>query len=117
MLPENPLGALQDPELGALHVDLEQRDPIACVEIFVERYHRHRQGRETFRLLCQLSERRAGLMALRDEQVLIAGMRIDGFGFDVHVGKLDRPADIDECPRQLRLRLERDHPTIPTPAR
>jgi len=62
-------------------------------------------------------KRRAGLMAGRKKQVLIARMRIDSLCFNLDVAKLDRPADVDQITGQLRLRLERDHPAIPNPAR
>ena len=60
---------------------------------------------------------RAGLLAYWDIQIMIAGMRIDGFGFDLHVAKLDRPADVLQAVGQVWLWLERNHPAIPAPAR
>src|ERR1700716_1887706 len=56
-------------------------------------------------------------MAFRHEQVLIAGMRLDGLCFNLHIAKPDHPADVGEAAGQLRLRLERDHPAIPDPPR
>src|SRR3982075_2871458 len=56
-------------------------------------------------------------MAFRHEQVLIAGMLIDGLCFNLHIAKPDHPADVGEAAGQLRLRLERDHPAIPDPPR
>src|ERR1700688_858597 len=61
-------------------------------------------------------QRRAGLVAFGDEQILIAAMRVDGFGFNLHIAKLDRPAGVHDRARQLRLRLERDHSAITDPA-
>src|ERR1700686_5396623 len=60
---------------------------------------------------------RAGLMAFWQKQVLIAGLRIDGFGFDLDVAKLYHAADVGEIAGQLRLRLKRDHPAIVDPPR
>jgi hypothetical protein len=59
----------------------------------------------------------AGLMAFRQKQVLMAGARIDGFGFNLDVAKLYHAADVYEIAGQLRLRLKRDHPAIVDPPR
>src|SRR5882757_9350627 len=41
VLSQNPFGALQNPEFGALHVDFEQPDFVVFLEIFVQRDQRH----------------------------------------------------------------------------
>src|SRR6202171_5948401 len=117
VLPQDPRSALQYLELGALDVDLEQRDFIVLGKIIVERDHRHRQGRETFRLYRLAMQRGAGLMTDRQIQIPIAGMRIDGLGFDLDVVEIDGLADVGESVRQFRLRLERDHPAMTNPGR
>src|SRR5216684_2836866 len=117
MLPQNSFGALQNPEFGALHVDLEQRDLVARAKIIVQRDHGHRQGCKAFPLQRGAMKGRAGLMASWQKQVLVAGLRIDGLGFDLDVAKLDDAADVYEIAGQLRLRLKRDHPAIVDPPR
>ena len=117
MLSENPIRAPENPELGALHVDLEQRDRIFFVEIIIQREQRHSQDSKALRLQRVVMQGRAGLLAYWDIQIMIAGMRIDGFGFDLHVAKLDRPADVLQAVGQVWLWLERNHPAIPAPAR
>jgi hypothetical protein len=117
VLAQNPLGALQNPELGSLDVDLEQRHAFLFVKIVVQGDQRHRQRCKALRLHRLAMKRGTRLMTCRHEKVLIAGMRIDGLGFNRHVAKPDRPADPGESPRQFWLRLERNHPAIPNPAR
>src|ERR1700736_1090230 len=117
VLSQNPLGALQNPEFGALDVDLEQREPVALAKIIVQRDHWHGQGCEAFRFQRRAMKRRAGLMAFWQKQVPIAGLRIDGFGFNLDVAKLYHAEDVLEIAGQLRLWLERDHPAIPHPPR
>src|SRR6202022_2591409 len=101
VLPEDPLRAPENPEFGALDVDLEQRDPIVLTEIFIQRDQRHRQRRKARRLLRLAMKRRPGLMAFRDKQILMAAMRVHGLGFDLHIAKLDRPAGVGDRARQL----------------
>jgi hypothetical protein len=55
-------------------------------------------------------------MAGREKQILFARMRIDRLGLDLHIAKLDRPADAGQAAGQFRLRLERDHPGPSTTA-
>src|ERR1700730_15903245 len=117
VLPQDPRRALHYLELGALDVDLQQRDLIVLGKIIVERDHRHRQGRETFRLDRLAMQRGAGLMTDRQIQIPVAGMRVNRLGFDPDVLELDGLADVGECVRQFRLRLERDHPAMTNPGR
>ena len=56
-------------------------------------------------------------MAGWNEQLLIAGMRIDRLGFDPHIVQSHRPTHVGEAPGEFRLRLEGDNPTAGAPAR
>ena len=117
VLPQDALGALEYPEFRALDVDLQQRDSVARVEIIVEGDHRHRQGRKAVRLRCFVRQRRAGRMARGNEQLLIAGMRIDRLGFNGDIVESGGAADLGKTAGEFRLRLESDHPARPAPAR
>src|SRR6266700_5690415 len=116
-LAQYSLGPLQNVELGAFGVDLEQPDLVVFAEIFIQRYQRHGEGFEVLAFERLAAKRRPGLMAPRHEQILHAGMRIDGFGFHLHIVEFDDPADFLQTARQFRLRLESDDAAIPAPAR
>ena len=88
MLSENPIRAPENPELGALHVDLEQRDRIFFVEIIIQREQRHSQDSKALRLQRVVMQGRAGLLAYWDIQIMIAGMtnsKTSRFGLPVAV--------------------------------
>src|SRR5258708_20624855 len=72
VLPQDALRALPNLELGALDVDLEQRNLVACAEIIVERDHRHGQRGEASRPCRGLMKGCAGLMAGWQKQVPLA---------------------------------------------